>query len=72
MKQLLVTATERNAWVIFYTHGVAQDPDPRSCSPEDLDRFLSECRRAGLVSRSVRSVSEELLPDWTHAAGTQV
>ena len=65
VRNLLATAIERNGWVIFYTHGVALDPDPRSCVPEDLDRLLTECRRLGLVVRSVRSVSEELLPDWS-------
>lgn len=63
--RLLASAVEQNGWVIFYTHGVDPEPDQRSCIPEDLDRLLSECHRAGLGPRSVRSVSEELLPDWS-------
>lgn len=65
VRSLLAATTQQNGWVIFYTHGVDPDPDQRSCRPEDLDRLLRECREAGLVSRSVRSVSEELLPGWT-------
>ena len=65
VRRLLATVTECNGWVIFYTHGVEHDPDVRSCDPGDLDRLLRECRLAGVVSRSVRSVSEELLPDWS-------
>ena len=69
VRRLLDEATKHNAWVIFYTHGVDQDPDHRSCRPEDLDRLLDECHRAGLVARSVRSVSEELAPGWAPLAG---
>jgi peptidoglycan/xylan/chitin deacetylase (PgdA/CDA1 family) len=65
VRRLLAAATEANGWIIFYTHGVDDDPDQRSCAPDDLDRLLGECRRAGLTTRSVRSVSEELLPDWS-------
>jgi len=65
VRRLLAAATEHNGWVIFYTHGVDSDPDQRSCTPEDLDRLLRECQQAGVASRSVRSVSEELLPDWS-------
>jgi len=65
VRRLLAETTEHNGWVIFYTHGVDSDPDQRSCTPEDLDRLLRECRRAGVASRSVRSVSEELLPNWS-------
>ena len=68
VKSLLAQATEQNGWVIFYTHGVDLDPDARSCTPEDLDQLLDECHRAGLVARSVRSVSEALLPDWSPLA----
>lgn len=62
VRGLLDEATERSGWVIFYTHGVEQDADVRSCVPDDLDRFLRECERAGLALRSVRSVGEELFP----------
>jgi peptidoglycan/xylan/chitin deacetylase (PgdA/CDA1 family) len=67
VRRLLDRATEANAWVIFYTHGVDPDPPERGCTPADLDRLLGECRRAGLAMRSVRSVSEELLPGWAAA-----
>lgn len=65
VRRLLDEATAADAWVIFYTHGVDPDPDERSCRPDDLDRLLTECHRAGMAVRSVRSVSEELLPDWS-------
>ncbi len=64
VRSLLTRAIEQNGWVIFYTHGVEPDPDHRSCVAEDLDRLLAECRCLGLAVRSVRSVSEELFPDW--------
>ena len=65
VRRLLDDAAEANAWVIFYTHGVDPNPDERSCVPDDLGRLLDECHRAGLAVRSVRSVSEELVPGWT-------
>ncbi len=64
VRRLLDDAAATNAWVIFYTHGVDPEPDERGCVPEDLDRLLTEGQRRGLAMRSVRSVSEELLPDW--------
>lgn len=64
VRRLLGEAAERTGWVIFYTHGVDDNADVRGCTPDDLDRFLIECERAGLGPRSVRSVGEELLPHW--------
>jgi len=60
--RLLNTAVQQSGWVIFYTHGVESDPDKWSCTPEDLDRLIVECRRAGMAIRTVRSVSEDLQP----------
>lgn len=58
--RLATDAAERGAWLIFYTHGVEDQPDAWSCTVEDLKLVITICRQAGLCFRSVRSVSDEI------------
>jgi hypothetical protein len=50
------------------SRGLAVDAERNRAAFEGalhLGRLLDECHRAGLAVRSVRSVSEELVPGWT-------
>lgn len=60
IQRLASTAVELGAWLVFYTHGVEDQPDAWSCTTEDLKRVITVCRQVGLCFRSVRSVSDEI------------
>jgi peptidoglycan/xylan/chitin deacetylase (PgdA/CDA1 family) len=69
VKRLLHDAQTRSAWIIFYTHGVSDQPDPWSCTPAEMDRLIAECQSFGMHMQSVRAVSEGLkIPSGPEAA----
>lgn len=45
---------ERNGWLIFYTHDVAEEPSWIGCSPQRMRETLAAVRDAGLVCLTVR------------------
>lgn len=46
--RLLKRAAEERAWLILYSHDVAEDPTPYGCRPRDLARLIEAAGRAGL------------------------
>lgn len=49
-------ASKMNAWVIFYTHGVEQEPDRFGCRPDDLKRVCEIALAHRLTPIRVRDV----------------
>jgi len=43
----LATAKARNAWLILYTHDVADAPSPWGCTPDGLERLIDEALNGG-------------------------
>ena len=40
LKNIIMEAVRSRGWLIFYTHGVDQNPDDFSCTPEQLNYLL--------------------------------
>ena len=57
-RQLLKRAAKRRAWMIVFTHDVADKPSPWGTSPSDLAAFLTAARDLGFsilpVSKALR------------------
>jgi peptidoglycan/xylan/chitin deacetylase (PgdA/CDA1 family) len=47
-------AVERNAWVIFFTHDVSDDPTPYGATPQMLEHALETLKKAGVETLTVR------------------
>jgi peptidoglycan/xylan/chitin deacetylase (PgdA/CDA1 family) len=60
MKALKVAA-KRNAWVIGFTHDVAETPSPWGTRSDELEALLSEARKLGFVALPVTAALERRL-----------
>lgn len=47
IKSSIEEAVQKGGWLIFYTHGVEDNPDPYSCTPGQLDWVLEQCASSG-------------------------
>lgn len=54
MGRLLAQAVKRRAWLIVFTHDVADKPSPWGSTPEQLANLLAEAREAGFAMLPVR------------------
>jgi peptidoglycan/xylan/chitin deacetylase (PgdA/CDA1 family) len=54
----LTRAAKRNAWMIAFTHDVAQAPSPWGTSSRDLDDFIRAAHRAGFLVLPVTAALE--------------
>ncbi len=64
VRQLCEETVAAHGWLIFYTHGVEDHPDRWGCTASELEQVIRTCLDCDLDVRTVRSVSEELLPDF--------
>jgi hypothetical protein len=55
-------AARRGAWLILYTHDVAERPSPFGCSPGELERVLRRAQAAGMAMLPVGAMVERLEP----------
>ncbi len=62
IRRLLDGVRRESAWIIFYTHGVTDQPDPWSCTPRELMMLIDKCQTSGIRLRSIGEVGHELLP----------
>ena len=53
-RRWLDKAAAKNAWVILYTHDVRPDPSEWGCSPETLERLLTDALAAGFHAAPVK------------------
>jgi peptidoglycan/xylan/chitin deacetylase (PgdA/CDA1 family) len=44
---LIKRTVRRGGWLIFYTHGVDENPDSYSCTPEQLNRVIDRSKVSG-------------------------
>jgi peptidoglycan/xylan/chitin deacetylase (PgdA/CDA1 family) len=54
----LASAAKRNAWLIAFTHDIADAPSPWGTRGADLDAFLAAARKLGFVILPVTSALE--------------
>ena len=47
-------ASEKNGWLIFFTHDVSEDPTPFGCTPEMLEYVMARLVEAGIETLPVR------------------
>jgi peptidoglycan/xylan/chitin deacetylase (PgdA/CDA1 family) len=55
LRQVIEEAERSRGWLIFYTHGVMHNPDAYSCTPEQLEWLIKQCK---LSSARILTVSE--------------
>jgi len=55
IKGLIKTVERHRGWLIFYTHGVTEQPDAYSCTPEQLEWVIEQCNQS---SAEILTVSE--------------
>lgn len=55
IRQVIQKAERSGGWLIFYTHGVTDNPDAHSCTPEQLECLIKQCK---LSSAEILTVSE--------------
>lgn len=53
-------AKQRSAWLIFFTHGVQEEPQPWRCTPALLERTVAAARAAGCEIGTVAAAVERL------------
>ncbi len=56
-------AARRKAWMIAYTHDVAEAPSPYGVTPDALERLLAAARQAGMLIAPVSLVLSRALHD---------
>lgn len=54
---LLRTITASPAWLVFYTHDVAEKPSPYGCSPGTFERVVNQVKQAGAAVLTVREAA---------------
>lgn len=59
-RRWLHEAKTRKAWLILYTHDVADDPSPWGCTPGALAALIDEARAAGFEIDTVGAVARKL------------
>lgn len=60
LARLLQENEKRSGWVILYTHGVQENPDPWSSSPDDLLKVIRLCKASGCRILTVSEAYEAL------------
>lgn len=68
LRHVLRKARNRNGWVIFYAHDVAQQPSHMGCTPALLRATIEAVRAEGMPCLSIR----EALPMIGYFSGTDV
>ncbi len=46
IKAVIEKAQRHGGWLIFYTHGVADEPDNYSCTPDQLEWVIQQCKKS--------------------------
>ena len=66
--RVLRQTSERNAWLIFYTHDVADEPSSIGCSPRLLRAAVEAVQAEGMQCLTVRDALRAVgyLPGATH------
>jgi peptidoglycan/xylan/chitin deacetylase (PgdA/CDA1 family) len=59
-RRWLAEAKTRKAWLILYTHDVADDPSPWGCTPKALATLIDEALAAGFEIDTVAAVARRL------------
>jgi peptidoglycan/xylan/chitin deacetylase (PgdA/CDA1 family) len=59
-RRWLSQAKARKAWLILYTHDVADDPSPWGCTPKALATLIDEALAAGFEIDTVAAVARRL------------
>ncbi len=59
-RRWLHEAKARKAWLILYTHDVADDPSPWGCTPGALAALIDEARASGFEIDTVGAVARKL------------
>lgn len=62
MRSTMKRAAKRNAWVIGFTHDVAEEPSPWGTKTADLDALLRTARDLGFTILPVTDALERRLP----------
>jgi peptidoglycan/xylan/chitin deacetylase (PgdA/CDA1 family) len=60
IKRMIEKAELSGGWLIFYTHGVTDNPDAYSCTPEQFEWLLTQCKASTAqvlpVSQAYKSI----------------
>ncbi len=62
MRRALKRAAKRNAWIIGFTHDVAETPSPWGTSAADLDALLHDAHALGFTVLPVSAALDRRLP----------
>lgn len=62
VEAMVEEAARQGAWLILYTHDVAEQPSPFGCTPDELGRVLRRALAAGMAVRPVGAILERLEP----------
>lgn len=62
VEAMIDEAARKGAWLILYTHDVAERPSPFGCSPGELERVLRRALAAGMTALPVGAMVERLEP----------
>ena len=68
LRHILRRACDRNGWVIFYVHDVAQQPSHMGCTPSLLRATIEAVRAEGMPCLSIR----QALPMIGYTSGAEV
>ena len=53
IKQIIDKTITHQGWLIFYTHGVEENPDNYSCTPEQFEWVIQECTKSAAKILSI-------------------
>ena len=50
LRRLIDRAVAEKAWLVFYTHGVEENPDDYGCTPDQLEWVVKQCKESEATS----------------------
>lgn len=61
MLEIITATVEQGGWLILYTHGVENNPEPYDCTPQQLDWVLAQAVASGAQILPVTKAYEAII-----------
>ena len=63
IKATIEEAEQFGGWLIFYTHGVDNNPDSYSCTPEQLEWVIRQCSESSAILLKISEINSRIMTE---------